>query len=143
MSGAKKAFMRRFLRACCARRAMIPMLAALSATAPLFSAGSASAQMAFYQASQAEIAGAPGTIIRQEPMMPTASGGAAYRVLYRSTGLHNEPIAVSGVVISRRDRRPPAAAMSWPGPIRQPASCRVARRRWRCSSSSRSKVCGK
>jgi acetyl esterase/lipase len=62
-------------------------------------AGGARAQGSFYRASPEEIAGAPGTIIRQEPMPPTLSGAAAYRVLYRSTGLHNEPIAVSGVVI--------------------------------------------
>jgi acetyl esterase/lipase len=57
------------------------------------------AQSPFYRASPAEIAGPPGTLIRQEPMMRTLEGGAGYRVLYRSTGLHNEPIAVSGVVI--------------------------------------------
>lgn len=58
------------------------------------------AQGAFYQASAAELAGAPGTIIRQEAMeMPRPFGATGYRVLYRSTGLHNEPIAVSGVVV--------------------------------------------
>lgn len=57
------------------------------------------AQGAFYRASSSEIAGAPGTIIRQQPMMPTLEGAAAYRVLYRSTGLHGESIPVSGVVI--------------------------------------------
>jgi acetyl esterase/lipase len=62
-------------------------------------AGKAGAQTGFYQASPQEIAGPPGTIIRQEPMAPTLSGASAYRVLYRSTGLHNEPIAVSGVII--------------------------------------------
>jgi len=57
---------------------------------------SARAQPAFYQATEQEIAGATGTVIRQEPM--PFPGGNAYRVLYRSTGLNHEPIAVSGVV---------------------------------------------
>ncbi len=55
------------------------------------------AQSAFYQATEQQIAGPAGTLIRQEPM--PFLGGSAYRVLYRSTGLHNEPIAVSGVVV--------------------------------------------
>ncbi len=73
--------------------------AALCVAVVAFSAGAAQAQGLFYQASPEEIAGAPGTIIRQEPMLPTPTGGAAYRVLYRSTGLRNEPIPVSGVII--------------------------------------------
>jgi acetyl esterase/lipase len=78
----------------------------------LCSAVSAKAQSAFYRASPAEIAGPPGTLIRQEPMPPTLEGAAAYRVLYRSTGLQNEPIAVSGVVIV-----PPGPAPSAGRPI--------------------------
>src|ERR1700722_13150733 len=61
--------------------------------------GSALAQGAFYKASEQELVGAPGTIIRQEPMMFAPAGAAAYRVLYRSTGLHDEPIAVSGIIV--------------------------------------------
>src|SRR6202789_2166244 len=61
--------------------------------------GSASAQGAFYQASEQELVGTQGTIIRQEPMMFAPAGAAAYRVLYRSTGLHDEPIAVSGIIV--------------------------------------------
>ncbi len=81
------------------RCSIIRILAALWVTAFSLSAGAARAQGFFYKASPNEIAGAPGTIIRQEPMFSTASGAAAYRVLYRSTGLHNEPIPVSGVII--------------------------------------------
>jgi acetyl esterase/lipase len=62
-------------------------------------AGTAGAQTAFYQASEAEIAGAPGTIIRQEPMFGAAAGASAFRVLYRSTKPDGQPIAVSGVII--------------------------------------------
>jgi pimeloyl-ACP methyl ester carboxylesterase len=63
------------------------------------SAGAAHAQTPFYQASQQELAGQPGTIIRSEPMLFAPAGAQAYRVLYRSTGLHGESIAVSGVII--------------------------------------------
>jgi acetyl esterase/lipase len=60
---------------------------------------SATAQTPFYQASPEEIAGPPGTLIRQEPMLGAPDGAAAYRVLYRSTNPEGGPIAVSGVVI--------------------------------------------
>jgi acetyl esterase/lipase len=79
--------------------ATIRMLAVFCLAVLLLHGNGAQAQGAFYQASPQEIAGPPGTIMRKEPMPPTLSGGAAYRVLYRSTGLHSEPIAVSGVVI--------------------------------------------
>jgi hypothetical protein len=61
--------------------------------------GNAWAQGAFYRASDQEFVGPPGTIIRQEPMMFAPAGAAAYRVLYRSIGLHDEPIAVSGIIV--------------------------------------------
>lgn len=61
--------------------------------------GDATAQPAFYQAADHELAGPPGTIIRQEPMSGAPAGASAYRVLYRSTGLRDEPIAVSGIIV--------------------------------------------
>jgi pimeloyl-ACP methyl ester carboxylesterase len=61
--------------------------------------GNTWAQGAFYRASDQELVGPPGTIIRQEPMMFAPAGAAAYRVLYRSTGLHEEQIAVSGIIV--------------------------------------------
>ena len=64
-----------------------------------FSAGAANAQTPFYQASESQVRGEPGTIIRSEPMMFAPAGAQAYRVLYRSTGMHDEPIAVSGVIV--------------------------------------------
>jgi acetyl esterase/lipase len=60
---------------------------------------SAFAQSKFYIASEQEIAGPPGSIIRQEPVAGAPLGARAYRILYRSTGLKGEPIAVSGLVI--------------------------------------------
>src|SRR6202167_259700 len=79
----------------------------------------AHAQSAFYDASPDQIAGPPGTIIRQERMLaPAPVGATAYRVLYRSTGLDNEPIAVSGVVVVR-DRAAPAGGrpiVAWAHP---------------------------
>lgn len=65
----------------------------------LFASQQARAQTAFYQASEHEIAGAPGTLIRQEPMFGAPDGASAYRVLYRSTNPDGRPIAVSGVII--------------------------------------------
>jgi acetyl esterase/lipase len=67
-----------------------------------FSVHKAGAQTPFYHASAQEVAGSPGTLIRSEPMMFAPAGAQAYRVLYRSVGLHGEPIAVSGIIIVPR-----------------------------------------
>jgi pimeloyl-ACP methyl ester carboxylesterase len=84
----------------------------------LVSASAASAQTPFYRAPLDQIAGAPGTLIRQEAMMPTRSGATAYRVLYRSVGLHGEPIAVSGVIIVPPGSAPPGGRpiVAWAHP---------------------------
>jgi hypothetical protein len=54
--------------------------AAIAACDLLFATAGAKAQTAFYQATEAEIAGAPGTIIRQESMFGAAANAASYRV---------------------------------------------------------------
>ncbi|MFZ0872927.1 MAG: lipase family protein [Rhodanobacter sp.] len=59
----------------------------------------ARASDAFYTYDVQQTQGAPGSIIRMEPMSGAPLGASAYRVLYRSVGLHGEPIAVSGVVV--------------------------------------------
>jgi acetyl esterase/lipase len=68
-------------------------------SAVFFFAPAAVGQTAFYQASPQEIAGPPGSIIRTEPMRDSWFGAKTVRILYRSTGLKGEPIAVSGAVI--------------------------------------------
>jgi pimeloyl-ACP methyl ester carboxylesterase len=73
--------------------------AILGAAALALSVARADAQTPFYHAPVTEIAGAPGTLIRSEPMGFAPAGAQAYRVLYRSTGMRGEPIAVSGVII--------------------------------------------
>jgi hypothetical protein len=59
----------------------------------------ATAQGSFYDAPRSLLNGAPGTLVRQEPIDGAPLGAAAYRVLYRSTGVHGEPIFVSGVIV--------------------------------------------
>jgi pimeloyl-ACP methyl ester carboxylesterase len=80
--------------------------------------GNACAQGAFYRASDQELVGPPGTIIRQEPMMFAPAGAAAYRVLYRSIGLHDEPIAVSGIIVVPHGAAPEGgrAIVAWAHP---------------------------
>jgi pimeloyl-ACP methyl ester carboxylesterase len=70
-------------------------------------AGTASAQTPFYDAPRSMLAGEPGTLVRQEPIDGAPLGAAAYRVLYRSTGLKGEPIFVSGVVVVPPGDPPP------------------------------------
>src|SRR6201994_4157051 len=77
----------------------------------LVGADAASAQTAFYRAPASEADGAPGTLVRQEIIDGAPLGATTYRVLYRSTGLDNKPIFVSGLAIvlpgdPRPGRRP-------------------------------------
>ena len=106
-------------------------------------ASAVSAQTSFYDAPRSLLPGQPGTLVRQEPIGGAPLGAAAYRMLYRSTGMKGEPIFVSGVVVDRRVSRRPAAAPSSLGRIRPPASRRAVRRRWRYSCSSRSRDCAR
>jgi acetyl esterase/lipase len=71
----------------------------LCAAALALPAGQVRAQTPFYDATARELAGPPGSLIRSEPMIGAPAGAQAYRVLYRSIGMHGEPIAVSGVII--------------------------------------------
>jgi acetyl esterase/lipase len=53
----------------------------------------------FYETSSEMLPGLPGSIIRTETFAGAPWGTRAARVLYRSTGLAGEPIAVSAVVV--------------------------------------------
>src|ERR1700754_3176238 len=82
------------------------MLAAALLSLPAY-ASSASAQTSFYDAPKSLLAGQPGTLVRQEVIDGAPLGATAYRVLYRSTGMKEEPIFVSGVVIVPQGDPPP------------------------------------
>jgi pimeloyl-ACP methyl ester carboxylesterase len=84
----------------------------------LAGAGAADAQTAFYRAPPSAVAGAPGTLVRQERIDGAPLGAATYRVLYRSTGLDNQPILVSGVVIVPPGDPPPGGRpiIAWAHP---------------------------
>ena len=73
--------------------AMLALLCSIGA-----GVSAASAQGDFYAATSAELAGPPGSLIRRDEHHG-ATFGKVHRVLYRSTGLAGEPIAVSGLVI--------------------------------------------
>lgn len=77
------------------------------------------AQTAFYQlADQAELNGPAGSLIRREKMSFTPNGVDAYRLLYRSTGLHGEPIAVSAMLLVPQGAPPPGGRkiIAWAHP---------------------------
>ncbi len=84
------------------RRLIVAVTALVTLTA-----SEAAAQRTFYRATESELIGPPGTLIRSEAMLNPRDGTSAYRVLYRSTGLRNEPIAVSGIIVVP-DGPPPA-----------------------------------
>src|SRR5271169_3448077 len=72
---------------------------ALGILCALAGVDAASAQTAFYRAPSSSIAGPPGSLVRQQVIDGAPLGATTYRVLYRSTGLDDQPILVSGVVI--------------------------------------------
>jgi pimeloyl-ACP methyl ester carboxylesterase len=84
----------------------------------LAGADAAEAQTAFYRAPASEVAGAPGTLVRQELIDGAPLGATTYRVLYRSTGLDDKPILVSGVVIVPPGDPPPGGRpiVAWAHP---------------------------
>jgi acetyl esterase/lipase len=87
---------------------LLRALAAFCIIGICFGSFDASAQSSFYRAPPQDVAGWPGTLIRQEPIGLSAPFGASVvRVLYRSIGLHDEPIPVSGAVIIPPGPMPP------------------------------------
>jgi hypothetical protein len=90
----------------------------LGLSCALAGAIAASAQTAFYRAPPSAIVGPPGTLVRQEVIDGAPLGATAYRVLYRSTGLNDKPIVVSGVVIVPRGDPPPGGRpiVAWAHP---------------------------
>jgi len=65
----------------------------------LLCAASASAQHAPLPLDPGLIPGKQGTVISAEPTDGAPQGAVAYRFLYRSTGLHGEPISVSALAV--------------------------------------------
>jgi acetyl esterase/lipase len=84
----------------------------------LVGANAANAQTGFYRVPASEAVGAPGTLVRQEVIDGAPLGATTYRVLYRSTGLDNKPIMVSGVVIVPPGDPPPGGRpiVAWAHP---------------------------
>jgi pimeloyl-ACP methyl ester carboxylesterase len=76
------------------------------------------AAQSFYEAPQSDVAGPPGTLVRQEPMPGAPLGAAAYRVLYRSTSFDGKPILVSGVIVVPPGAPPPGGRpiVAWAHP---------------------------
>src|SRR4051794_10752028 len=59
----------------------------------------AHAQTAAVASPRAKGSSATGTVLDWQPIAGAPEGAAAYRILYRSTGLRGEPITVSGAII--------------------------------------------
>lgn len=70
---------------------------------------------AFYTPPDPLPAGAPGTLIRSEPITENLPKGAvAWRVLYLSRGMNDEPVAVSGVVVAPEgESATPRPVVAW------------------------------
>jgi Secretory lipase len=75
-------------------------------TSLLLSIGPVYAQTPFYDPPRSMLNGQPGTLVRQELIDGAPLGATAYRVIYRSTGLKDEPIFVSGVIVVPKGEPP-------------------------------------
>jgi acetyl esterase/lipase len=66
----------------------------------------------------ARMPGAPGTVLWRQPILGAPDGAAAYRVLYRSTGLDGHGISVSGLVVIPVGLAPPGGRpiVAWAHP---------------------------
>lgn len=98
---------------------LIGVLASLCIIGILLGTSDTLAQSSFYRAPPQDIAGRTGTLIRQQTLgLPAPFGASVLRVLYRSTGLHGEPTAVSGTVIIPSNPTPPEARpiVAWAHP---------------------------
>lgn len=89
------------------RRSIRPVAVAALAILALAVSVPAKAQLPFYIPLPGELAGQPGTLIRQEPVLGAPLGATATRILYRSRGLKGEPIAASGIAIAPVGPPPP------------------------------------
>ena len=94
------------------------LLTTTPALTTIASAQSAMAQDAFYQTTPTDLVGPPGSVIREEVTNDDRKGATDYRVLYRSIGLHGEPIAVSGTIIVPVGPAPPGGRpiVAWAHP---------------------------
>jgi len=74
-------------------------MAALAAVVALGCAGAPRKPDAFYQSPDPMPAGKPGDVLRSEPVADGPDGARSWRVLYRSTGMKGEPVAVSAMLV--------------------------------------------
>jgi acetyl esterase/lipase len=88
-------------------------------SSPSATTAASTAHSNFYSVSNTNLANyADGALIRSEAIDNAPDNASAYRVLYRSEGLHGEPIAVSGVVIVPAGTPPPGGRpiVAWAHP---------------------------
>src|SRR5271156_1987388 len=55
---------------------------------------------AFYVQPPGAAAGAPGSLVKSDPLVGTPLASRAWRIMYRSTDVHGVPIVVTGIVIT-------------------------------------------
>ena len=74
-------------------------LASLALTALVACAGAPRKPDAFYAPPEPIPAGKPGDLLRVEPVADGPEGARSWRILYQSTGMKGEPVAVSAMLV--------------------------------------------
>lgn len=82
----------------------------------------------------------PGTLLEYQPLPNAPDGAAAYQVLYRSTGLRGEPIAVSRAIIVPAGPVPSGGRSVVAWRTQPPASSKNVRPRSPACSTARSRA---
>jgi acetyl esterase/lipase len=93
-------------------------MAALSVVVALGCAGAPRKPDAFYQPPAPMPAGKPGEVLRLERVEDGPEGARSWRILYRSTGMKGEPVAVSAMLVVPDGPAPNAGrdVMAWAHP---------------------------
>lgn len=109
---------------------LFQLIVALEAPRIVGDAVESSGLAAFYQQPVGADVGAPGTLVKSEPLVGAPFLSRAWRIMYRSTDLRGAPIVVTGVVVTPLGIAPPAGrtVLAWGHPTTgTAASCAPSR----------------
>lgn len=71
---------------------------------------------AFYDWTPQDLVGEPGSLVRAEPILGAPEGARAWRILFRSRDVHDDPVVVSGVVLTPDEPASDRVVVSWGHP---------------------------
>lgn len=97
---------------------LIVVVAALSLTGACGTTSTTKGSPSFYETPLPIPNSAPGTVVRSQSITPPTSNSVAWRVMYTSRGERDQPVVVTGVIVSPTTPAPSSGRpiMSWAHP---------------------------